>query len=98
MSAYSLSRAQFLRGALGLTTAPVGAGLLAPALARAEVAAAPAAQMVRSEPPVPCDLSLNGAYQGRVSSARGGNAYAEPTPKIPRTLGPTKYRPIDVAV
>ena len=98
MSATSLSRAQFLRGALGLTTAAVGAGLLAPVLAHAEVAAAPAAQATGPQPMLICDLSLNGAYQGRVSSARGGNAYAELTPRSPRTLGPTSYRPIDIAI
>jgi len=98
MSVRSLSRAQFLRGALGLTTAAVGSGLLAPVLAHAEVAAAPAAQATGPQPMFICDLSLNGAYQGRVSSARGGNAYADLAPRSPRTLGPTNYRPIDVAI
>jgi hypothetical protein len=100
MSTRMFSRAEFLKSALGLTTAAVGGSLLAPAVAQAAPATAEP-----SPPPTPVTthysnyLTLDGGLVGTVGDTRGGNAYlpmldGDGKPQ----LGTTQYRSLDVPV
>jgi hypothetical protein len=96
------SRAQFLRAAVGLTSAAVGVGLLQPGQAQA----APAAlEPTRSYAAGNFSLLLDGARQGNVQGFGGGSAYADVLAQPAgasyyrrKSLGPLKYEAIDLQV
>jgi hypothetical protein len=99
LSTHRLSRGHFLRGAVGLTGAAIGAGALSPRLAFAEAPNAPLAAQPKGQVTAVSRLIVDDDVVSVLHSVRGGNAYLDLTDQsATKSKSALKYEQLDLEV